>query len=149
MIREASKHDLPHLIEMMRGYAQEGPVACLGDEDKHDEDHVAAVFLSLMAGRGFVLIDNDLRGMLAAIRGANVWCPGVVELRELAWYVLPAHRGATVGGRLWREFDRKAQKMLDAKLVDFVCTSVMATSPLIDYTRRGYQPLEATFFRDA
>jgi hypothetical protein len=38
--------------------------------------------------------------------------------------------------------------MLKAGDVDFVCTSISANGPLIDYTRRGYKSLSATFVRE-
>jgi hypothetical protein len=41
-----------------------------------------------------------------------------------------------------------AQSMVDSGRVAYACTTVMANSPLIDYTKRGYKPLEATFFKE-
>ena len=148
MIRHATRHDIPALVWMMREYAKEAPVPVLANPDSHNEDHVANLIFQMLNGRGFILIDDDHRGMICAIITSNVWSPRVLELRELAWWVMPEHRGKSIGGRLWVKFDEIAQDMLNAGRVDFVCTTVMANSPLIDYTKRGYKPLEATFFRD-
>lgn len=148
MIRKATRHDIPVLVWMMSEYAKEAPVPVLANPDNHNAAHVGELIFQLLNGRGFILIDDDYRGMIAAIITSNVWCPRVMELRELAWWVMPEHRGKSIGGRLWVKFDEIAQDMLNSKRVDFVCTTVMANSPLIDYTKRGYKPLEATFFRD-
>lgn len=148
MIRQATRHDIPVLVWMMKEYAKEAPVAALRNPEMHDAEHVKQLIFQILSGRGFILIDDEHRGMIAAIVNQNIWCPKVLELRELAWWVMPEHRGKSLGGKLWLKFDDLAQDMLNKKRVDFVCTTVMANSPLIDYTKRGYELLEATFFRD-
>jgi N-acetylglutamate synthase-like GNAT family acetyltransferase len=147
MIREANKHDMPELLQMMRDYSTQTPVPALQAPAAHDEAHVANLMTQMMAGRGFVLIDNESRGFIAALITTNVWCPEVYELHELAWWVKPEHRNGTVGGRLWKEFDRLATDLIDDGRIDVAVTAVMANNTWIDYTKRGYAPMQATFFR--
>ena len=147
MIREANKHDMPALLQMMRDYSTQTPVPALQEAAAHDEAHVANLMTQMMAGRGFVLIDNESRGFIAALITTNVWCPEVYELHELAWWVKPEHRNGTVGGRLWKEFDRLATDLIDDGRIDVAVTAVMANNSWIDYTKRGYAPMQATFFR--
>jgi N-acetylglutamate synthase-like GNAT family acetyltransferase len=147
MIREANKHDMPELLQMMRDYSTQTPVPALQAAAAHDEAHVANLMTQMMAGRGFVLIDNESRGFIAALITTNVWCPEVYELHELAWWVKPEHRNGTVGGRLWKEFDRLATDLIDDGRIDVAVTAVMANNTWIDYTKRGYSPMQATFFR--
>jgi len=147
MIREANKHDMPALLQMMRDYSTQTPVPALQAAAAHDEAHVANLMIQMMAGRGFVLIDNESRGFIAALITTNVWCPEVYELHELAWWVKPEHRNGTVGGRLWKEFDRLATDLIDDGRIDVAVTAVMANNTWIDYTKRGYSPMQATFFR--
>ena len=147
MIREANKHDMPQLLQMMRDYSTQTPVPALQEATAHDEAHVANLMMQMMAGRGFVLIDNESRGFIAALITTNVWCPEVYELHELAWWVKPEHRNGTVGGRLWKEFDRLATDLIDDGRIDVAVTAVMANNTWIDYTKRGYSPMQATFFR--
>jgi len=147
MIREANKHDMPELLQMMRDYSTQTPVPALQAAAAHDEAHVANLMTQMMAGRGFVLIDNESRGFIAALITTNVWCPEVYELHELAWWVKPEHRNGTVGGRLWKEFDRLATDLIDDGGIDVAVTAVMANNTWIDYTKRGYAPMQATFFR--
>jgi hypothetical protein len=52
-----------------------------------------------------------------------------------------------VGGRLWKEFDRLATDLIDDGRIDVAVTAVMANNSWIDYTKRGYSPMQATFFR--
>lgn len=147
MIREANKHDMPQLLQMMRDYSTQTPVPALQAAAAHDEAHVANLMMQMIAGRGFVLIDNESRGFIAALITTNVWCPEVYELHELAWWVKPEHRNGTVGGRLWKEFDRLATDLIDDGRIDVAVTAVMANNSWIDYTKRGYSPMQATFFR--
>jgi len=148
MIREANKFDIPRLYEMMVSYAKESPIQILQDESKHDESHVSDLLFTLIAGRGFVLVDDELNGMIAGIKARNIWCPDVVELRELAWWVEPEKRNGSLGGRLWKAFDEKAMQMKQNGTVNYICCTVMTTSPVISYAKRGYKPLEATFYKD-
>ena len=147
MIREANKHDMPQLLQMMRDYSTQTPVPALQEAAAHDEAHVANLMMQMIAGRGFVLIDNESRGFIAALITKNIWCPEVYELHELAWWVKPEHRNGTVGGRLWKEFDRLATDLIDDGRIDVAVTAVMANNSWIDYTKRGYAPMQATFFR--
>ena len=89
-----------------------------------------------------------MRGAIIAIKQSNIWSPKVKELNELLWWVEPEHRNGTVGGRLWKAFDAQAEKMLKDGDVDFVVTSISANGPLIDYRKRGYAPLGASFVRE-
>ena len=148
MIRLATRLDIPALVVMMQQYAQEAPPKALQQAEVHDANYVTTLLFQLLVGRGFIFIDNDSRGFIAAIKTKNIWCPDVIELRELAWWVHTDHRNKTLGGKLWLKFDEAAQELLDTKEINYVCTTVMANSQLIDYTKRGYKPLEATFYRD-
>jgi N-acetylglutamate synthase-like GNAT family acetyltransferase len=148
MIRQATKQDIPALVEMMRQYALESSPQALRAADNHDANHVTNLIFQIVSGRGFALVDDDYRGMLLAMVAPNLWCPKVLILHELAWWVKHEHRNGTLGGRLWAEFNLMAQSMVNSGRVAYACTTVMANSPLIDYTKRGYKPLEATFFKE-
>jgi hypothetical protein len=145
-MREATKYDVPHLIEMMKAYADEAGIEAL--KHNQNEPQVQNLFDQMIHGRGFVLVDDNLHGFLAAYITRNFWNRYVRELHEVAWWVMPEYRNTSLGGRLWLRFNKLAQYMLDSKRVDIVCTSLMPSSPDIDYTRYKYKPLQATFFRE-
>lgn len=145
MIRLANKFDVPALVEMMRGYAAQSPMPELADPANHDEHHVRDLLMSLIAGRGFVLIDDKSRGMLAAIVVPNVWCPAVLELKELAWWVEPDHRDGSIGGRLFIKFNEIAKTYLESGRVQSICMSLLENSSL--KMLPGYKKIESTFLR--
>ena len=148
MIRKATRYDIPMLLDLVREYNKEIPIEVYKNKEFHDEIHVTNLLFTLIKGRGFILIDNKFRGMLLAVVIANVWCPKVFELHELAWWVKPEYRNTSLGGRLWIEFNKKAQEMLDEKRVSSVYTSLMEKSPPIDYEKRGFNKLELKYFRE-
>ena len=143
-MRDATRYDMSELWEMMVSYAGESPQKL--PPELFDRAHVEHVFFQLMAGRGFVLIDEG-KGFIAAGIVNNFWVPRFYELKELAWWVKPDYRKSTVGGRLWSEFNFRANLMMEQGRVQSVSTSVMSNSPSINYEKRGFQFLEKTYFR--
>jgi hypothetical protein len=148
MIRLATRYDIPRLLEIVEAYAYENPIQTLGKTKNHKPKHVEQLLFSIILGKGFILIDNHMRGALIAVKQNNIWSPDVKELHELLWWVEPEHRNGSVGGRLWKEFDKIGTEMLTRGDVDFVITSVSAKGPLIDYTKRNYKAVGASFVKE-
>ena len=148
MIRQATKYDIPKITEMMREYANEAPVETLKDPVNQNEQYFSQLIYELISGKGFVLVDNELNGMLIALITQNVWCPKVIELKELAWWVKPEYRKGTLGGKLWLEFNKISEELLDSGRINIVCSTVMVNSPEINYEKRGYKKLETTYFKE-
>lgn len=148
MIRHATKYDIPKLIQMVNGYASEFPFALANDPQWFDEEYLSSLLMTIIAGCGFVLIDDDERGFLAAIIVPNVWNPKILELSELAWWVHPEHRNSTIGGKLWIEFDRHANKLKDEGRIKFIKTSLTVKSPAVNFEKRGYKLLEIAYIKD-
>jgi hypothetical protein len=148
MIRLATRYDIPRLLEIVEAYAYENPIQTLGKTEHHNPKHVEQLLFSIILGKGFILIDNHMRGALVAVKQNNIWSPNVKELHELLWWVEPEHRNGSIGGRLWKEFDKIGTEMLSRKDVDYVITSVSAKGPLIDYTKRNYKAVGASFVKE-
>ena len=148
MIRKANKYDLPHLVEMMREYANESPTQMQNNPEQNNASYVQDLFFSLIVGKGFILVDENLNGFIAAIKIRNIWRPSVYELHELAWWVKPEKRNTTLGGRLWNKFNDTANTMLENKEIDIICCTKMATSPTLNYEKRGYKYLETRYYKD-
>ena len=148
MIRLANKFDIPILIAMIQEFSKETLIQKYKDQALWDKKYVGNLLYSLILGRGFIVIDEDLKGMIIAMITSNVWCQQSNQLNELAWWVAPESRNGLLGGKLWLEFNKQAQKLLDEKRIDVVMTSLMANSPEIDYSKRGFKQLHTTFFRE-
>ena len=148
MIRLATKYDIAKITEMMREYANEAPIKALKDFKNQDPIYFGNLIHELIVAKGFVLVDDELNGMLIAAIVPNVWCPKVLELKELAWWVKPQHRQGTLGGKLWLEFNKLGKELLSSGRINIVCSTVMVNSPVIDYEKRGYKKLETTYFKE-
>jgi hypothetical protein len=148
MIRLATRYDIPRLLEIVEAYAYENPIKTLGKTKHHNPKYVEQLLFSIILGKGFILIDNHMRGALIAIKQNNIWSPDVKEIHELLWWVEPEHRNGSVGGRLWKEFDKIGTEMLSRGDVDYIITSVSAKGPLIDYTKRNYKAVGASFVKE-
>lgn len=146
MIRLANKFDLDACVEMMRKYAQESPIAKLSQNSNHDSSYVKEFLFSLIAGRGFIYVDDDYKGMIAAIVTPNLWCPGVNEVKELAWWVKPEHRNAMIGGRLFVAFKRHSEKLIEEGRAHIITCSLMDNSPNIDL--HGFKKIETTYCKE-
>lgn len=148
MIRLATRYDIPRLLEFVEAYSKEYPVDILGDTTRHSPKHVEQLLFSIISGRGFILLDKHMTGTLIAIKQNNIWCPDVVELHELLWWVDHEHRNNLVGGKLWIEYDKIASKLIADGAVNCAYTSVSANGPLINYTKRGYKAVGASFVKE-
>ena len=148
MIRFATRYDIPRLLEIVEGYSKEYPIETLGNSQFHIPRHVEELLFSIIYGRGFILIDKHMTGALIAIKQNNIWCPEVVELHELLWWVEPEHRNEMTGGKLWIEYDKIASKMLKEGAIHCAYTSVSAKGPLINYIKRGYKAVGASFVKE-
>lgn len=148
MIRLATRYDIPRLLEIVEAYAYENPIKTLGKKDNHNPKHVEQLLFGIILGKGFIYIDKNMRGALIAVKQSNVWCPDVKELHELLWWVEPEHRDGTLGGRLWQAFDRTGTEMLKRGDIDLIVTSVSAQGPWIDYTKRDYEAVTASFVKE-
>ena len=132
----------------MRDYANASQVQAMKKHTLQDEKNVRNLLVGILAGRGFILVDNDYRGMIVGIITPNIWASSILELRELAWWVKPEHRQGMIGGKLWIEFDRIAEKLKSDNRIQLITTTRMETSPTLDYTKRGYKKLETTYFKE-
>lgn len=148
MIRHATKYDIPNLVEMVRQYASEFPSELASDPKWFDEQNAAALLYTMIAGKGFVLIDDENRGFIAALINANIWYPKLMELAEMAWWVKPEYRNTTIGGKLWIAFNKEAEMIKQEGRVQVIKTALTVGSPAIDYEKRGYKKLETAYIKE-
>jgi hypothetical protein len=148
MIRLATRYDIPRLLEIVEAYAYENPIKVLGEEVNHFPRYVEELLFTIIQGRGFIYIDKHMRGAIIAIKQNNIWSPKVKELHELLWWVEPEYRNGTLGGRLWKAFDTTGTEMLKRGDIDLISTSISSKGPWVDYTKRGYNAVTASFVKE-
>lgn len=148
MIRQATRYDIPKLLKLIEQYCYEAPIEILKAKEHHSVAHVENLLFQMIVGKGFVLVDDEFKGAIGGIITPNVWCPEVMELHELFWYVKPEYRNGIIGGKLLIKFDDMAQNMMQTGRIQLVHISKMPSSPNIKYEKLGFKPLNINFYRE-
>ena len=60
MIRQATRYDIPRLLEIVEAYAFENPIKVLGKQENHDPAYVEQLLFNIMQGKGFIYISPDV-----------------------------------------------------------------------------------------
>jgi hypothetical protein len=142
LIRDASPHDIPALLNMLRKYRANMPYGFLQDAD--DAEHVTQLLTNLMAGHGIVLVaeTDQLIGLVMAGIMPSLWSPKHFMLTEFAYWVEPEHRGGTAGYRLLNQYLEQGIKLKEDGRVCHIFLSKMVNSPDLSYERFGFRKLE-------
>lgn len=143
MIRKATRHDIPAVLDMLREYRQATPLEFLKDAD--DAEYVGHLLHELIAGKGVVFLaeqgDKSIGMMVAAVM-PSIWSPKHLVLTEFAYWVAPEHRGGTAGYRLLRAYLDEAIALKDAGRICNAFISKMSNSPDLKFSRFGFSKLE-------
>jgi N-acetylglutamate synthase-like GNAT family acetyltransferase len=146
MIRLANKFDVPVLTEMMRKYAKESPIVALQNPEVHNRDHIKGILEMIIIGRGFALVDDQMKGMLIALITPNFWCPRISEIKEIAWWVHPEYRDGSIGGRLFLKFMEHSEELVKQGRAEIICASLMSTSSVTNLPRM--KKIETTYVKE-
>jgi hypothetical protein len=93
-------------------------------------------------------VDDRAVGLLLAVREKNIWAPTLSQMRELVWYVKPEHRQGAIAGRLFLEYCKAAERLLEEGQIDGFFTTRMASTEQINLERRGFKLVEQTFLKE-
>lgn len=145
VVRRAAPDDVPWLCDALRAFAADypAPVPLYADHA-----HAEALVRSLIGGQFVAVAEHESDGRVGLIAGLcqpHPFNPGLQVATELWWWVTPAARGTSAGGRLFAAFEAWA---LEAG-AGAIAMTLETTSPLMDeaLTRRGYVACERQFLR--
>lgn len=139
MIRQATRYDKTRVIELMKLFRAESPIADLVNED--NEEYWSQLLDNIFAGAGAVFIE-DGKGLLMCMVMPTVWNNKTFVLNELAWYVRPEYRGGTTGYKLLKAYLDYAQAMKESGRVRYFTMTKMVSSPDIDYGKFGFRKVD-------
>lgn len=148
MIRLATRSDIPALVDLLHDFLTETAYAEHCEEI--DELHLKKLlFIMLTQGYIWVLTHHDIIvGCLVAIKEQNVWMPNKVSLRELVWYVKEEYRKTMGAGRLFVEFCKQGDQLLERGDIQGYFTTRMTTTTDYDLESRGFRLTEKLYLRD-
>ena len=142
-IRTATKFDIITILEMIKSFASNTPIAQM--RDSYDENYLTQLILHILAGRGVILLaekNEVVIGMLIGFIDKNIWDPNLLVMNELAYWVEPEHRKTSAAYRLIMEYNRVAKEMVENNRISMFTMSKMTNSPDLDYGRFGYRKIE-------
>lgn len=108
MIRQANKYDIDKIIDLIKDFAIQSNNPMAHDPIKWSRNHVMQLITNIIAGQGFILIDEEQTGILIAVKIECIWCKGVYQLQE----ILMHSRSKILLARLIKEYARIADCML-------------------------------------
>ena len=102
-IRNANKFDLPHILDMLRGFRNATPIDMMRECD--NEEYINKLYHHVILGGGIALIAENEKpfGMIIGVKDHNIWDPEIKVLRELVYWVEPEYRGTSAGYRLLKK----------------------------------------------
>jgi N-acetylglutamate synthase-like GNAT family acetyltransferase len=145
MIRKANKFDIPRIFEMLRNYRDAGSINGVSDID--DEKTPMVVMTHILVGGGIALVaekENEIIGMLLAIKSPNLWDEKKYMMYEIAYWVEPEHRNGTAGYRLLKEYVKLCDELVDNNQIERYTMTQMSGQKL-NYSRFGLKPAEVTW----
>lgn len=73
-----------------------------------DIDYIETLIQDYSTDPTKCLFVDDYGFIAGMLSKGHVFYPGITVALEIAWYVLPEHRGKMVGGRLYKQFEEWA-----------------------------------------
>lgn len=148
MIRPATRSDLNTVTDLVMEFLSGTSY------DSHtvgiDSEHIRKLAYSLLYS-GYTWLyyaDDTAVGLLIAVKEANTWIPEKKSLRELVWYVREEYRGTVGAGRLFVEFCRTGEDLLNSGEIQGYFTTRMSTTTDYDLERRGFRLTEKLYLKD-
>jgi len=138
-MRQATRHDKEHIIELMQQFRREADIEEYGNLD--NEQYWHRLLDTILAGAGVVFIEEG-KGLLMALITHTVWCDKTFYMQELAWYVKPEYRNTTTGYKLLKRYVEYGKKLKDSGRIKFFCITKLPSSPDIKYDRFGFRKLD-------
>ena len=148
MIRLATRQDISAIVEVLIEFMRESAYA------EHAQEPNRAYLQRLVFNviyAGYIWLwteEEEIVGLLAAVKEPNVWMPNRTQLRELVWYVKPGYRGRATGGKLFVEFSKTGDALLAEGKVHGVATTKMSTTQDYNLERRGFRLTEYMYVKD-
>ena len=115
-----------------------------------NREHLGKLIYSIINSKNYIWIgeiDNKPAGILIAIIEPNMWIPELKQMRELVWYVLPEHRNSSLGGKLFCEYCKTAEDLMNKKIINGYFTTTMPTTNKINFEKRGFVLKEHTYLK--
>ena len=148
MIRSATRSDLNTVTMLLLEFLSS--TSYNKHTDAIEAEHIKRLAYSLLySGYTWLYYAGDTPvGLLIAVKEKNIWMPSKTSLRELVWYVREEYRGTIGAGKLFVEFCKTGDKLLNSGEIQGYFTTRMTTTTDYDLERRGFRLTEKLYLKD-
>lgn len=108
MIRQANKYDIDKIVELLKDFAIQSNNQLKGSPLDWSKTYVTQIITNIMAGQGFILIDDKQTGILVAYKSHCFWNDKSIQLQEV---MLHGYNKFVIA-RLIKEYTKIAKELL-------------------------------------
>ena len=138
MIRYANKYDIDKIIELLKDFAIKTDSQLKGNPLDWSKTYVMQLITNIMAGQGFILIDDEQTGILIAFKNHCFWNNKSIQLQEV---MLHGYNKFVIA-RLIKEYIKIAKELLIKKEIN---QATMSSYDDLKFERYGMKKLEYTW----
>ena len=138
MIRYANKYDIDKIIELLKDFAIKTESQLKGSPLDWSKTYVMQLITNIIAGQGFILIDDEQTGILIAYKNNCFWNDKSIQLQE----VMLHGTNKFVIARLIKEYIKIAKELLRKREIN---QATMSSYDDLKFERYGMQKLEYTW----
>jgi len=138
LIRYANKYDIDKIIELLKDFAIKTESQLKGSPLDWSKTYVMQLITNIIAGQGFILIDDEQTGILIAYKNNCFWNDKSIQLQE----VMLHGTNKFVIARLIKEYIKIAKELLRKREIN---QATMSSYDDLKFERYGMQKLEYTW----
>lgn len=138
MIRQANKYDIDKIIELLKDFAINTESQLKGNPLDWSKTYVIQLITNIIAGQGFILIDEEQTGILIAYKNHCFWNDKSIQLQEV---MLHGYNKFVIA-RLIKEYIKIAKELLRKREIN---QATMSSYDDLKFERYGMQKLEYTW----
>ena len=138
MIRQANKYDIDKIIELLKDFAIQTESQLKGSPLDWSKTYVMQLITNIIAGQGFILIDDEQTGILIAFKNHCFWNDKSIQLQEV---MLHGYNKFVIA-RLIKEYIKIAKELLRKKEIN---QATMSSYDDLKFERYGMKKLEYTW----
>lgn len=135
MIRYANKYDIDKIIELLKDFAIKTNSQLKGSPLDWSKTYVMQLITNIIAGQGFILIDDEQTGILIAFKNHCFWNDKSIQLQEV---MLHGYNKFVIA-RLIKEYINIAKELLRKKEIN---QATMSSYNDLKFERYGMNKLE-------
>lgn len=135
MIRKANKYDIDKIIELLKDFAIKTDSQLKGSPLDWSKTYVMQLITNIIAGQGFILIDDNQTGILIVFKNHCFWNDKSIQLQEV---MLHGYNKFVIA-RLIKEYIKIAKELLNKREIN---QATMSSYNDLKFERYGMHKLE-------